>query len=175
MDKLDFVILIGSDGAGKSTIAEGLSKILGYPVEHHGPVKSYEDGIKEYFNCITNTDYSVIKDRFHEGEAIYAPLYRGYIADYFPALEERLKEKFNVLLVKLEPPFETILKRIEERGEDFVKPEHFKYCYDKINEIYEESTLPKITIDTSKGSVEENVKEIVLTLIENNIKHGFTD
>ena len=68
--KPDFIILIGSDGAGKSTIAERLHEVLGYPVEHHGPVKSYEEGRKEYFDDVKNINYPVIKDRFFEGEKI---------------------------------------------------------------------------------------------------------
>jgi thymidylate kinase len=163
--KKDFVILIGSDGAGKSTIAEGLSEILGYPVEHHGPVKSHEEGYHEYFNCVRNTDYSVIKDRFHEGERIFAPIYRGYEAEYFPYLEQELMEKFNVVLVLIYAPFPVIKQRLEERGEDFVKPEHFKYCYDKVLEIFNDSTLPKMMIDTSLDSVEENVSKIVKRIV----------
>jgi thymidylate kinase len=159
--KKDFIILMGSDGSGKSTIAEGLSNILGYPVEHHGPVKSYNEGFLEYFNCIKNTDYSVIKDRFHEGERVYAPLYRGYEAAYFPELERELIKKFNVLLVLLQPPLQVILDRIAIRGEDFVKPEHIEYCYDKITEIFNDSTLPKIVIDTSRKTPEENINKIL--------------
>lgn len=146
--KKNFIILIGSDGAGKSTVAQELQKVLGYPVEHHGSVKSYEDGKHEYFSNIEKINYSVIKDRFHEGEQVYAPIYRGYTADYFPELEKALLHKFSPLLVQIQPPFEVILKRIEERGEDFVKPEHFRYAYDKIDEIYENSNLPKMKIDS---------------------------
>jgi thymidylate kinase len=161
--KNNFIILIGSDGAGKSTIANALSEKTGFPIEHHGPVKSYIDGKLEYLNSIKDNDYSVIKDRFFEGERVYAPLYRGYEADYFPYLERILIEKFNVLLVHLQPPFETIIKRIAERGEDFVKPEHFHYCYNKIEEIYKDSTLPKITINTDEN-IDENVEKILQTL-----------
>jgi thymidylate kinase len=156
---------MGSDGSGKTTIAEGLSKILSYPVEHHGPVLSYEEGYNEYFNCIKNTDYSVIKDRFHEGEKIYAPLYRGYEASYFPELEKALLEKFNVLLVLLQPPLQTVLDRIAVRGEDFVKPEHIEYCYDKITEIFNDSTLPKMIVDTSRHTTEENISKILKRIV----------
>lgn len=159
--KNDFIILVGSDGAGKSTIAEGLSNVLGYPVEHHGQVKDYEEGKKEYFDCVENTNYSVIKDRFYEGEVIYAPIYRGYEADYFEELEEKLKEKFNVLLVLIEPPFEIIEKRLLERGEDFVKREDWHYAYCKMREFFYESTLPKIRISSYDYTPEENINYII--------------
>jgi thymidylate kinase len=162
--KNDFIILIGSDGSGKSTIAEALSNELGYPVEHHGPVKSYQEGKDEYFKNILDIEYSVIKDRFHEGEKIYAPIYRGYEADYFGELEYLLQLKFNPLLVLIRPPFKVIEQRLEERGEDFVKQEHWFYCYLKLNDIYNQSNLPKITIDTSVYTAEENVKKIINAL-----------
>lgn len=162
--KKDFIILMGSDGAGKSTIAEGLSDTLGYPVEHHGPVKSYQEGKDEYFSSILNTNYSVIKDRFHEGEKIFAPIYRKYEADYFGELEYLLKLKFNPLLVLIRPPYWVIEQRLKERGEDFVKQEHWKYAYIKVNEIYQQSNLPKITIDSHQYSPEHNVKQIISML-----------
>jgi len=165
MMKKDFIILMGSDGAGKSTIAEGLSEILGYPVEHHGPVKSHEEGFNEYFNCVKETNYSVIKDRFYEGERIFAPLYRGYEASYFPYLEQELIEKFNVILVLVYAPFPVIEKRLEERGEDFVRPEHFRYCFDKVVEIFNDSILPKMIIDTSLDTAEENIMKIVKRVV----------
>lgn len=162
--KPNFIILIGSDGAGKSTIAQGLSEALSYPVEHHGPVKSYEEGKAEYFGDIERIDYSVIKDRFHEGEAIFAPIYRGYKADYFEELEHKLMEKFNVLLVLVRPPYYIIEERLVERGEDFVKKEHWAKAYDSVNEVYWNSNLPKITIDTNQYTVEQNIKQIISML-----------
>lgn len=164
--KKDFIILIGSDGSGKSTLARGLSDTLGYPVEHHGPVKNHEEGYNEYFNCIRDTDYSVIKDRFHEGEAIFAPLYRGYEANYFPELEQELKYKFNPLLVLVHAPYDKVVDRIFERGEDFVKPQHLKRCYDKVVDIFNESSLPKIMVDTYHNSPEKNIKTIVKRILQ---------
>lgn len=163
--KNNFIILIGSDGAGKSTIAECLNRAIGYPIEHHGSVKSYEQGLTEYFSSIKNINYSVIKDRFHEGEKIFAPLYRGYEADYFDELERELKYKFNPLLVLINAPFNTILERIYIRGEDYVKPEHFEYCYNKVIDIFNESNLPKMMVDTTMFKPHENVEKIIQRLI----------
>lgn len=160
--KNDFIILVGSDGAGKSTIAEGLSNVLDYPVEHHGPVKNYEEGKKEYFDCVENTNYSVIKDRFYEGEKIYAPIYRNYNgSDYFAELEEKLKEKFNVLLVLVEPPFEIVEQRLLERGEDFIKREDWHYAYCAMRDFFYDSSLPKVRISTYEHTLEDNVNYII--------------
>jgi thymidylate kinase len=165
MKKQNFIILMGSDGAGKSTLAQGLNDILGYPVEHHGPVKSHSEGYNEYFNDVKRINYSVIKDRFYEGERIFAPLYRGYEATYFPELEKKINEKFNPLLVMVRPSFETILKRLNERGEDFVQPEHFAHCYDKVTEIFNDSLLPKIIVDTERFTADENIHKIIKRIL----------
>lgn len=161
MKKKNFIWLIGSDGSGKSTLAEALNNEFGYKIHHFGPVKTYEEGKETYFNFIENTNESVICDRFSEGEAIFAPLYRGYDGShYFEELENKLMEKFNVLLVLAYSPFEIIEQRIEARGEDFVKPEHLKYCFDKVKEIYLDSNLPKIVAPTYVYSPEELVELI---------------
>lgn len=159
--KNKFVILMGSDGAGKSTIAQSLNEKLGYEVHHFGPPKNHEDGFYQYTNFIINNDKDVICDRFHEGERIFAPLYRGYEAEYFPDLERTLMKKFDVTLVLIHAPFNVIEHRLQERGEDFVKPEHFDYCYDKVVEIFNDSELPKMIIDTSRFSINENVEKII--------------
>ena len=160
--KKDFIIIMGSDGSGKTTIARGLSESLGYEVRHCGPPKDKQDGFNQYFNFIKDNNENVIFDRFHEGEAIFAPLYRGYDgSDYFPYLEEQLKEKFNPLLVLAYAPYDIIVERLNTRGEDFVRPEHFKVAYDKATDVFNKSSLPKMIINTHDNSCDDNVLKII--------------
>lgn len=159
--KPNFILLIGSDGSGKSTIAAGLNKILGYEVHHFGPPKDYEDGRQQYFSFIEKTNTNVVCDRFHEGEAIFAPIYRGYTADYFDELEQKLVEKFNVLLVLVRAPYYIIEERLIKRGEDFVKQEDWGRAYDAVNSVYHNSNLPKVIIDTDKFTIEENIRQLI--------------
>lgn len=148
--KNKFVILTGSDGSGKSTLADLLSLATRTEKHHFGPPKSYQDGKDMYYNFIKeNVHRNVICDRFHEGERIYAPLYRGYTADYFRDLEMTLEAHYEPLLVLVYAPFDVILERIAVRGEEFVKPEHLKYCYERMLQEFNDSTLPKMMIDTS--------------------------
>lgn len=166
MNKPQFIWIIGSDGSGKSTIAKGLSNYLGYNVHHFGPEKSYEEGKNSYFNFIKNTNQGVILDRFSEGEAIYAPIYRNYDgSNYFPELEKEIMNKFNPILILLQPPLQVVLDRIKVRGEDFVKPQDIEYCYDKITDIFNDSILPKIVIDTSRNTIENNINKIIKKII----------
>ena len=161
MNKKKLIILEGSDGSGKSTIAARLEKETGFKLEHHGPVSSYLEGKMQYFHEAYRINESTIKDRFYFGEAIFAPLYRGYDgSEYFESLEDLLMERFDVLLVLVTAPYEIIIQRINERGEDFVEPEHFKICYDKAREVFNKSKLPKIIVDTHNDSLTNNVEKI---------------
>lgn len=163
--KKDFIIIMGSDGSGKTTIATELSKKLGYKIHHFGPPKNYEDGKKQYFEFIKNNNENVICDRFHEGEAVYAPLYRGYDgSDYFSELEKKLSEKFNVIVVLAYAPFVVIQERLEKRGEDFVKKDDLYHCHLKILNIVEHTKLPKMIIDTSIMSPENAAVAIIRQL-----------
>lgn len=159
--KNKFIWVIGSDGSGKTTIVNNLSKELNIETKHFGPEKSLESGKNRYFNFIKELENNIIVDRFSEGEAIFAPLYRGYDgSEYFNELEKEIKNKFDAILILALPPFEVVKKRLYERGEDFVKEEHFKYCYDKIIEIFNNSSLKKIIIDTDTNN-EEKCIEII--------------
>ena len=166
MEKKRFIQIIGSDGAGKSTIARSLQNVLGYEVKHFGPVKSYKEGRDEYFHFVRDLDTNIITDRFFEGEVIYAPIYRGYRADYIPVLEMFMNKFFNPLLILCDPGYDVIVERLNERGEDFVKPEHYKQCYDGLQRVYDNSFLPKMIIDTSEP-VQKNVEKIMKQLFIN--------
>jgi thymidylate kinase len=150
MEKKKMIILFGSDGSGKTTIANTLSYITGYKIKHFGPAKSLEDGKQEYFSFARDNNEDIILDRFYEGERIYAPLYRGYSADYFRELEKELMEKYEVLLVLVYAPYNIIEKRLNERGEDFVAKEHFRTCYNAVTQEFNDSILPKMMIDTNE-------------------------
>lgn len=170
VNKPIFLQVVGCDGAGKTTAANSIQNYTGFPIHHFGPVKSYKEGKEQYFNFIEKTNTSIICDRFNEGEVIFAPIYRGYKADYFNELEEKIKEKFNPLLVLALSPFNVIVKRLNERGEDFVKEEDYLKVYESTNKYFEHSSLPKIVINTNNNLPEDNVK-----IILNFLKNEFSD
>lgn len=152
MEKKDLFIVVGSDGSGKTTLVEQLYRLTRYKTKHFSAPKSYEEAKNDYFTFAITNEENYICDRFYEGEVIFAPLYRGYTADYFDKLEEVLKEKYNVILILAYAPFNVIEKRLFERGEEFVKQEHFQYCYDKVVDFFNSSTLPKMIVDTNQAS-----------------------
>lgn len=155
----------GCDGVGKSTIVEALSKATGWDNLHFNKPKDMEDGKQQYFNFAEkmNNDPSkeIICDRLHEGEWVYAPLYRGYKADYMREFEREIIKKHNFLLVYVKASLETIIERTRKRGEDFVKEEHFQTVLDLFEDYMNEQALPYIEIDTTNSKTEDDVKRIL--------------
>lgn len=126
-----FVILEGVDGSGKSTLAaEVKSQIeqqaLGQvELRHCGPLK--RDPLDEY--ALDVEDYRpggpehVVADRWHLGERIYGPLYRGKSqvdTAKWRWLELFLMSRGAVTFV-LDPDLDLLQRRLSERGEDFLK------------------------------------------------------
>lgn len=160
--KKRLIIVIGADGSGKTSVVEALNNKLRYNTKHFSNPKDYQDAKDSYYKFLEETNENYILDRYYEGEMIFAPIYRGYDgSDYFKDLETKLKDKFDVLLVYLCPPLEVILERIAERGEDFVKEEHYEYCYKKVSNFFGMSSLNKIVFDTSLMTPDEISKNIL--------------
>lgn len=158
------IVLGGLDASGKSTICNGLKDYYNGEVTHFSNPKDLEDGKKQYFNFINKTelDKFYICDRYHDGEWVYAPIYRNYVADYMEELENEIIKKHNYLFVYVKAELNTIIERIKSRGEDFVKPEHYQTIMDNYENIYLMSqNMPFTVIDTTNGSIEHNVKKAI--------------
>jgi len=123
----------GLDRLGKSTLIDGIRQKLGYyEVIHFSKpqkLKAYEhsrawiNGVQvpdesaqafEYQRAgflnsmlLANSGARIIFDRWHIGEAVYAPMYRGYDGDYVfqQELDTGLVETDNVRLILLTEDF----------------------------------------------------------------------
>lgn len=128
----------GLDRLGKSTLIQGIKQTLGfYQTIHFGKpekLSTYENSIidsayqfqhtdGQLFNyqsssftnsmIIANSGARVIFDRWHLGEAVYSPLYRGYNGDYVFFYEKLHKLHLNAEI------------RMILLTEDFSKSKHF--------------------------------------------------
>lgn len=128
----------GLDRLGKSTLIQGIKQTLGfYQTIHFGkPEKltTYENSVLnpacqlnhadgQLFNyqsssfnnsmIIANSGARVIFDRWHLGEAVYSPLYRGYNGHYVFEYEKLHKLSLNQHI------------RLVLLTEDFSKSKHF--------------------------------------------------
>jgi thymidylate kinase len=171
----------GCDGTGKSTLVKALSEKLGWESKHFDKPKDLADGKKQYFDFAKmmneNPDKNIICDRLHDGEYIYAPLYRGYTANYMREFEQEIVRKHNFLFVYVKADLETIIDRTRKRGEDFVKEEHFQIVLDSFEKYLQEQALPYIVIDTTNSNTEDDVQKVLeamdkVNLIWNSVREG---
>lgn len=140
------VVVEGMTGVGKTTLVEGLSRILGLKVAeeqfrdtfdlldrfHRDPRWAFPMQLNflltRYiqYRIFSADEESYCMDRSIYGDVIYASLYRrlGYLSDsnyriYLDARDEFLKEFPRPdLFIIVECPFEECLRRIWERGRE---------------------------------------------------------
>lgn len=132
------VIIEGVDGSGKSTFADKIAALVPHDYEivrdHKGPLTN--PVWDEYVTPLMNVrdDQFLIADRWHVGEMIYGPLYRGK-SEVTPA-EERLIElllsRMGAVRIIMQPGLSTVRKRLGDRGEDFLLAENVK----EVREFY---------------------------------------
>lgn len=123
-----FIILCGLDRCGKSTISKMIQNRLYSqslrPVlcTHYSNIKSTKYSVREVseahyhggFELIKQSinDRHVIFDRFHLGEYVYSPLYRGYDGSYVFDLEKQYKDFLSTTyLITLTDSYENLIKR----------------------------------------------------------------
>lgn len=156
------ITITGPNGSGKSTIAEKLTSLLNTKYKHFDKVKTLEEGKKQYFDFLQelNSDDFYILDRFFEGEDIYAPLYRGYKMNYLNEIEHAIVKDNNFMFAYITADLQTIIDRINIRGEDYVKPEHFGTERQLFDEFIAKQHMPFIIVDTSITPITENLMRI---------------
>lgn len=164
MNDMGFLLHVsGFDRCGKSTLCDLLSKDLGADVTHFSNPKNIDDGKNQYFNFLNqiSDDKIYICDRYHDGEWIYAPIYRGYKADYMGEIETAICNKMNYMFAFLTAEYETIIDRINECGEEFVKPKHFKQIMDSfVDDFLMEQRMPYTIINTTYKNKKESFEQV---------------
>ena len=120
------IIVEGCDGVGKSTFVRSLVDTISEPVDvlHRGvpkrhPLQEYERDIEVYRS---GEGRHIICDRWHWGELIYGPMFRGEsklgLAGWYH-IELFLKAR-GALTVHLTHDADTALGRVMARGDDYV-------------------------------------------------------
>lgn len=165
---MPMILIEGVDGSGKSTLAEMIAKVSPIPVrmEHRGvPEKSIED---EYLAPLLQigVDELVIADRWHVGEMIYGPLYRGQseLIDR-PGLNRLIElqlDAVGAVRVILLPALSTVKRRLKKRGEEYLKPEDVAYVHEKYRQFADKNNNYKLIEKVNKETVRDLIFEAVV-------------
>lgn len=145
------VIVEGADGVGKTTFVQHLVQLTGATSLHRGvpekePWAEYTDDLLGY-RPREDAEHGVnhiVCDRWHWGELIYGPLYRGESKlgwDGFQALNEWLNRR-GAIIVYLDHDHDAILRRWSKRGEDYLKPKDLAHVLEAYENIAVKSTVP---------------------------------
>lgn len=168
--KKTFIVFEGLDGTGKTSLAQMVAKIIDSEYTHNDKSKTYEEGKANSYNYISTlrrSNEAVIDRLVHTGEAVYAPVYRGYDgSDYFEDLESKMLEEFNIIIVYVTAKEEIIKSRLEYRGEDYIKTEDLNKLKENYERYLSNTKIPYVTFDNSEVGILDNAMKVIDLLAE---------
>lgn len=138
------VIFEGPDGAGKSTLIQAVAEQHldeGHVPEsvqfwRAGPFPQDSDAWTEYVVPIgglyPSRDWLVLIDRWHLGELVYGPIFRGGSRLSFEqrAWTEGYLRSMGAIQIHVTAEHDELARRLSERGDDMVKVEHLQPILD---------------------------------------------
>lgn len=139
------IIFEGADGTGKSTAVSLVADEIRrrYEVEprllHRGPPT--RDPLLEYTVDLeddTIHDWTIC-DRWHWGELIYGPLYRGrslLSGAGHMAIDQFLARR-GAFLIHMDEQWAEVTRRVNERGDDYVEKKHLPFILEEYRRIRE--------------------------------------
>lgn len=158
---MSFVIVMeGCDKTGKTTTAQRLGADLEWPVLKFGQ-PGPEGPFAEYMRALVNHDGPFIADRFHMGESVYGPIYRGtppMSAEQTEQIEELLFAR-GALVVLMEDFPSAVIDRFKALKEDFAREDDVYKIMNKYEELFRACRLPKMraTLNDTLPVVIENL------------------
>jgi thymidylate kinase len=132
------IIIEGVDGSGKSTFADRVAEKLinetdANVIRAHKGVPENDSMLVEYFDPLKALGRNdvLVADRWHVGEMIYGPLYRGQskmkpIIGSFESFLDEIEAQRIIMTTSLEQ----IVYRLKTRGEDYLQANHVRQVWE---------------------------------------------
>lgn len=173
MNRADVTIFEGPDGAGKTTLIKTFEAVDpgGTVVEHLGPHEGdpLEELVRRLAWWPTHPHVRhVLFDRFHLGEQVYGPIYRGVdrLGENGRREIESLLRAYKAIVVVALPPYAVCQDNWAERkaagGEMFPDPTKHRKVWDAYESALK-TDLPTLTYDytlTSHSRMRALVNEL---------------
>ena len=141
------IILEGENKCGKTTLANYLSKKLNaYDFKYKKFNQPKGDPYIEYLSFLKRARGNYIIDRFHWGELVYGPIYRGksqLSEKQFINIEMKL-QALNTVVVYCHDKSKNIEKRFIEDNERWARIELIGHVLDRYHGIQQKTILPVI-------------------------------
>ena len=168
-NKPNLIIFTGVDCTGKSTIAKYVSDKLKLSLKSPDKPKDKQEGKLINYNILDSVNTDIILDRYYMEEIVYAPIYRGYKADYIKELEKQLMERFNVILVYTYASTNVIKQRFDTRGEDSTRKEDIEQLKINYCDFLHSSLITKRIVVNTSYDLSDNDYEDILYNIKCNL------
>nr|WGE05797.1 AAA family ATPase [Bacillus subtilis] len=161
---MTMIILEGTDCCYKSTVADKLSKELGYPLIKGSSfelAKSGNEKLFEHFNKLVDED-NVIIDRYIYSNLVYAKKFKDYsilTEEQQRAIEEKIRDKAKVIYLHADP--KVIKQRLRERGDEYINDRDIEPVLELYNQVIDEMGLHMNSWDTNEWNSDEIVEDII--------------
>ncbi|QZY34600.1 AAA family ATPase [Bacillus amyloliquefaciens] len=161
---MTMIILEGTDCCYKSTVAEKLSKELGYPVIKGSSfelAKSGNENLFEHFNKLADED-NVIIDRYIYSNLVYARKFKDYsilTKEQQRTIEKKIRDKAKVIYLHADP--KVIKQRLLERGDEYINDRDIEPVLELYREVMSDIGLHTYSWDTEQWSSEEIAEGII--------------
>lgn len=161
---MTMIILEGADCCYKSTVADKLSKELGYPVIKGSSFELAKSGNKklfEHFNKLADED-NVIIDRYIYSNLVYAKKFKDYsilTKEQQRVIEEKIRDNAKVIYLHADP--KVIKQRLLERGDEYINDRDIEPVLGLYSEIMSDVGLHTYSWDTRQWNSDEIVEGLV--------------
>lgn len=166
------IIVEGPDNSGKSTLVQRLVEMAPYDerasVKHFSKPKSKEEAKESYYAWLGFMRVSdrTIADRAFYGEAVYAPLYRGYYPEYLPDLDEQFSKLENAALIVLAPDAgwsKKVWDGVELNGGEFQDAELIRLLFLR---VAKKSKAPWLVVNTEMFEPEALARRVAAWMMQ---------
>ncbi|MES9779195.1 AAA family ATPase [Bacillus velezensis] len=161
---MTMIILEGTDCCYKSTVAEKLSKELGYPVIKGSSfelAKSGNEKLFEHFNKLADED-NVIIDRYIYSNLVYARKFKDYsilTEEQQRVIEKKIRDKAKVIYLHADP--KVIKQRLRERGDEYINDRDIEPVLELYREVMSDAGLYTYSWDTEQWDSDDIVEDLI--------------
>lgn len=161
---MTMIILEGTDCCYKSTVADKLSKELGYPVIKGSSfelAKSGSEKLFEHFNKLADED-NVIIDRYIYSNLVYAKKFKNYsilTEEQQRAIEEKIRDKAKVIYLHADP--KVIKQRLLERGDEYINDRDIEPVLELYREVMSNAGLHTYSWDSGQWDSDDIVEDLI--------------